>query len=107
MVAGQSLYSDNGEYYLTVQFDGNVVMYRKSDMAVRWNAKTQNSINYAIMQDDGNFVVYDWNNLAKWNSGTVGYPNSYLAVHDDGNLIIYNGKKRLWDIGIDTERKGK
>lgn len=105
MVMGHSLFSDNGKYFLTVQDDGNTVMYRKSDMAVRWNAGTQNSISYAIMQTDGNFVVYDWNNHAKWNSGTAGNPNSFLSVQDDGNLVIYNGAKPLWNIGADIDSR--
>ena len=37
MYAGQSIYSDNGQYMLTMQSDGNLVYYRVVDGAVRWN----------------------------------------------------------------------
>lgn len=34
---GQSIYSDNREYRLVMQEDGNLVYYRIADGAVRWN----------------------------------------------------------------------
>src|SRR4051794_39178303 len=59
MYAGQSIYSDNQQYMLTMQGDGNLVYYRVVDGAVRWNTGTWNLPGgFLVMQGDGNAVTY-------------------------------------------------
>jgi hypothetical protein len=52
MYAGQSIYSDNQQYMLTMQGDGNLVYYRVADGAVRWNTGTWN-LPWRISRDAG------------------------------------------------------
>jgi hypothetical protein len=104
LTSGQSRTSGNGKYALVMQADGNLVMYRTSDMKVRWHTVTAGSSgNWAVMQTDGNFVLYNSSNQPKWHSNTAGNPNSYLVVQDDGNLVIYTSANRsIWNIGADV-----
>ncbi len=97
------LLSPNGQYYLIMQSDGNLVLYRGSDpndnQGVIWHTNTytgQETDSYLAMQDDGNLVVYrgqpgDYSNHV-WNSETNrAQCNYYLSLQDDGNLVIYLG----------------
>lgn len=89
---GSALTSCNGAYGLSMQGDGNLVLYRHPGNAV-WNSGTGGHHGaYAAMQADGNFVVQE-NGLRApdavlWNAGTWQYPESSLEVADDGNLVV-------------------
>ena len=97
--AGQSLASDNSRFVLTMQYDGNLVLYARSPSGERpiWASNTQGvSGARAVMQSDGNFVVYNPNWQPVWASGT-GVWGSYLIVQDDGNLVVYtSGGSPVW-----------
>lgn len=85
--------STNSKYYLTLQSDGNVVLYKgeKALWATMTNGKGTNSI---YVQKDGNFVAYRSDDRAVWASGTNGRGGreTFLIMQDDGNLVLY---KRL------------
>ena len=101
---GQGIYSDDREYVLIMQADGNLVYYRTTDWAVRWHSGTHGRGGYAApMQGDGNFVVYNSGWGALWNSGTQNHPGAYLAAQNDGNLVIYWNGQALWNIGVDPK----
>ena len=123
MYAGQSIYSDNGQYMLTMQNDGNLVYYRVVDGAVRWNTGTSNLPgSFLAMQADGNAVTYydppvlpalkgqpvyykePPARYATWYSATSGNAGAYLKPQDDGNLVVVaaNGQS-LWGIGADPD----
>ncbi|MGF9944630.1 hypothetical protein ABEX44_15410 [Priestia megaterium] len=92
LLPGQSLWSQNGQYALVMQTDGNLVQY-KSGVAL-WASKTNGKkVDFAILQDDGNFVIYGGGG-ALWDTKTHGNKVAYLIVQDDGNIVIYgaNGK---------------
>jgi hypothetical protein len=103
LLPGQSLFSDNGQYQLVMQGDGNLVYYRLPGNGVRFNTQTQgNPGAWSVMQGDGNFVVYTAGGSHLWNAGTNGWPGAYLAAQDDGNLVVYSsGGQALWHIGAD------
>ena len=92
---GQTLNSCDGRFSLTMQTDGNLVLYQ-SGVGALWATGTTGYTGRnlsAFMQTDGNLVVYadPWSNwIPLWNSGTPGYPNSRLQLQNDGNLVIYN-----------------
>ncbi len=91
LLVDQSIQSGNGNHRLTMQSDGNLVLY-SSGKAV-WSTKTTGEIpQCAVMQDDGNFVFYDKSMRAKWASNTRSDANrnSHLIIQNDGNLVIYN-----------------
>jgi hypothetical protein len=90
LVIGESISSDNEKYTMTMQGDGNLVLYRTNDWLPLWASGTDgHAVSQAIMQGDGNFVVYGYN-PPLWASNTDGHPGSYLTVQDDGNAVIYN-----------------
>lgn len=91
LLANQSIQSGNGTYRLTMQSDGNLVLY-SSGKAI-WSSKTcGENPQCAIMQSDGNFVFYNKSMRAKWASNTRADANlnSHLIIQNDGNLVIYN-----------------
>lgn len=92
---GQTLNSCDGRFSLTMQTDGNLVLYQSGGGALwaTWTTGYTGRNLSAFMQTDGNLVVYAdpfWNWIPLWNSGTPGYPNSRLQLQNDGNLVIYN-----------------
>jgi hypothetical protein len=98
---GQAVYSPSQTYYAVMQGDGNFVMYRARDLAVRFATSQFGS--YVAMQTDGNLVEYNSTPTALWNTRTYGYPGAYMAVQDDGNMVVYStGGAPLWNIGADT-----
>lgn len=84
------VYSENGEYYLTFQADGNLVVYYKNSTSPFWASNTVGSGNRAEFQSDGNLVVYDRSNRAVFNTNTNNKNSDRLVVQNDGNLVIYN-----------------
>ena len=90
ILPGGALSSNNGQYRLTYQGDGNLVLYDTLAGTALWSTSTFGTApGYALMQTDGNFVVYDEDGVAQWASTTAGNPGAYLSVNDDGNLVIY------------------
>jgi GH25 family lysozyme M1 (1,4-beta-N-acetylmuramidase) len=83
----------NGRTVLTMQDDGNLVVYR--DGVAVFDTKTQGRGRSASMQEDGNLVVYG-SSAALWDSKTSGHPGARLEVQDDGNVVIYDGGDALW-----------
>ncbi|HLL84782.1 MAG TPA: hypothetical protein VK420_19090 [Longimicrobium sp.] len=90
---GQSVTSCNGRNRLTLNGDGNLVLYR--DGAALWASNTAGTgSNVAVMQGDGNFVVYaPWG--ATWATGTR-LAGSRLEVQDDANMVIFSGGWPVW-----------
>lgn len=87
---GQRLRSNNQLYTLTMQFDGNVVLYNRYCKPI-WATNTGRLITPRefIMQTDGNLVLYDTNGSPKWASNTWNNPGAFLNIQDDGNLVVY------------------
>ncbi len=98
---GEYLISNNGEYELVLQEDGNLVLYRKTSAGMQWlwdnHASAGKAVNECVMQADGNFVVYGYSGFI-WGSMTQGHPGAYLVVQDDGNVVIYDGSRAIWSV---------
>jgi len=91
--ANQGILSPSGRAILTMQSDGNLVMYSISGAtwAAKWASNTQGIAGaWAIMQGDGNFVVYDAQGRPRWASNTNGATNSVIIMQNDGNVVIYD-----------------
>lgn len=94
LAANQSLYSANRSYRLTMQGDGNLVLYSGSQAI--WSTNTMGSgANRAILQSDGNFVVYS-PSRAVWASNSMGSGADRFVVQNDRNLVIYSGTRAVW-----------
>lgn len=91
LAGGDKIYSCNGQSYLNMQTDGNLVLYRASDNYPLWHSGTYNHPgSFAIMQSDGNLVIYEKGvgSNSLWDSGTYSSPGAFLAVQDDLNMVI-------------------
>jgi hypothetical protein len=87
---GQSIQSNNQLHSLTMQEDGNVVLYDRNSQPL-WATNTGGLMTPRefIMQTDGNLVLYSTDGQARWASNTWHNPGAFLDVQDDGNLVVY------------------
>ncbi len=100
--AGQSVQSNDGRFRLSMQSDGNLVLYHQG-VRVLWASNTVGVRNpRLVMQPDGNLVVYDDTNRARWSSNTVGRTGARLVVQDDGNTVMYQGSVAIWSTRTDV-----
>jgi hypothetical protein len=100
LTAGHSLCAPDRTEVLTMQGDGNLVLYRNH--AAAWNSHTRRTAvgGRLLLQTDGNLVLYRPNGSAAWNSRTFGQgPRGLLAVQSDGNVVLYNAGKARWYTG--------
>lgn len=98
ILPGGVIRSDNGQFRLTYQADGNLVLNDARDGTSLWSTATGGSQpGRAFMQADGNFVVYDAAGVARWSSETGDNPGAYLWVRDDGGLAVFRADgQTLW-----------
>ena len=113
LTSNKYLVSDNKAFFLIMQSDGNLVVYKGSgpsdNKGVLWSSGTSGKgESFAIMQSDGNFVVYKGSapappQMPTWNSKTSGKGESFAIMQDDGNFVVYKGsgpsdnKGALWN----------
>jgi hypothetical protein len=92
----QSLVTADGVYHLTLQDDGNLVVYsyktgqRVATWASAWQGAGMRGFKL-IMQSDGNLVLYDKGGKALWASAWqgAGMRGFKLIMQSDGNLVLY------------------
>jgi hypothetical protein len=91
LAAGATIASQSGSYTLSMQGDGNLVLY-DGGFNPLWSSGTASmGSSHLVVQDDGNLVVYrDSDGGVTWSSGTAGTGASTLVVQNDGNLVLYN-----------------
>lgn len=80
------LYSSNMQFRLTMQTDGNLVLYR-SDGVPLWATGTS-AVFRLNNQNDGNLVLYRRNGTPVWSTGTWAHGPSTLVVQNDGNVVL-------------------
>ena len=113
LTSNKYLVSDNKAFFLIMQSDGNLVVYKGSgpsdNKGALWSSGTSGKgESFAIMQSDGNFVVYKGSapappQMPTWNSKTSGKGESFAIMQDDGNFVVYKGsgpsdnKGALWN----------
>ena len=76
---------------LTLQLDGNLVLYKVENNVALWSTGTQGKHARELdMQADGNLVLYNYQIETLWDSQSSGRnANARLVVQDDGNLVVY------------------
>jgi nucleoid-associated protein YgaU len=95
------LTSQNGAYKLTLQEDGNLVLYA-GDQSV-WSTETNGqSVQRAEVQNDGNFVLYTADK-AIWASQTKGAKDVRLTLQDDRNVVLYASSGPAWSSNTHTD----
>jgi hypothetical protein len=98
----QSLWSPNRRVVLTMQDDGNLVVYIGPERQVAWSSRTytQNRGARLVMQGDGNLVMYGPNGVpfaTGTNVAPVDPRGAFLEVQDDGNVVVYTpGRRPIW-----------
>jgi hypothetical protein len=96
---GTDLVAGNGLYKLSLQTDGNLVLYGLYPTRVLWATNNRATVSLTL-QDDGNLVAYDAKNKATWSTGTRGSKATLLRVQSDGNLVLYTADDRaVWATG--------
>ncbi|HZH78264.1 MAG TPA: hypothetical protein VEY88_19705, partial [Archangium sp.] len=92
LFAGQAKYSCDGRFMLTVQTDGNLVLY--GPVGAIWATFTTGAGNRLAMQPDGDLVLYTSDYARRlWSTNTVTYyfaSQNKFAVQNDGNMVVYN-----------------
>ncbi len=95
---GESIWAPSGQFELSCQNDGNLVLYRQGSPL--WSSGTAGSeVRECFMQPDGNLVLYGHGRQPVWASNTPGNPGAFLAVQDDGNVVIYKPVSPVWATG--------
>jgi len=89
---GQSLISEKGSTVLSMQGDGNLVLYHNNKAI--WATNTFIANSSMAFQGDGNLVVYSPTGGVLWATNVGG--GTVLAVQDDSNLVVYNGNIVRW-----------
>jgi len=100
LVVGQIIYSPNMIYSLTLQTDGNLVLYKNGTKALWWSTSNVNvgeKPKSLFFQKDGNLVLYkgvtfdtgsDWSSGRNDSAASLG-TNAFYALQDDGNFVFY------------------
>ncbi|KAJ3381863.1 hypothetical protein HDU80_001672 [Chytriomyces hyalinus] len=89
-----------GDYRVTMQDDGNFVLYRMSDDQPQWDTASPGTYGkYFVYQYDGNVVLYDNTGASLWSTDTSKVPSSDLCIQPDGNFVLYDRKTPVWDSG--------
>ena len=94
------LLSDNGEFKMVMQEDGNLVLYKIDGAEPLWAAGTSGEGNYLRLQGDHHCVVYNADNECVWSTGvhTRGEDPCYVTMQDDGNFVQYDATGApMWD----------
>jgi hypothetical protein len=91
LASGSQLVATNGWYRLTMQADGNLVLFDKANVA-RWSSETNLAgVSRLVMQANGNLqVLRNSDSAVMWQSNTVGSGGNRVAMQTDGNVVIYN-----------------
>lgn len=108
LTAGQQLTSPNGRFRLTLQTDGNLVLYPATGPAL-WSTRTAGSgAVRLVLQPDGNAVLYPATGRAVWSTKTVGTGGVQLRVQDDANVVLYPAAGRaVWSTGTAIQPVGR
>jgi len=100
MYYGHRRVSADGRVMLTMQPDGNLVLYY-FDQAL-WSSGTFGKFSaHATLQTDGNLIIKEPDGSEVFTSGTWGdqYAGAELVVQNDGNLVLYKNGLALWATG--------
>lgn len=109
---GQCMASDSGRFVLSMQTQGNLVLYDSTPNPSPWTVVwvvpgNPMGNNYAVMQTAGNFVLYRHNsngtNTPLWATTSSSPGPGFVWLQDDGNLNVYTA---IWNTGTYPQPPG-
>jgi hypothetical protein len=105
LIVGQSISSQDGQFTLSLQADGDLLLRAQWGEALWTSGTSGQSATRVDMQEDGNLVIYNSTGQSLWYSGTEGNPGASLWVQDDGNLVILapGDTSPLWESGTSLD----
>lgn len=93
LATNQSLTSKNGKHRLTMQGDGNLVLYSNGSSAIwdtgTWRITGVHRPNRAALQGDGSLVLLSPAGSPMWTTGKKPGAGFRLTMQDDRNLVTY------------------
>jgi len=99
---GQTLTSDDGRYYATLQADGNFVVYQNyGHRRAVWSTRTaRKGAVRATMEHHGDFALFDAANNVVWRTKTNG-PYRKFAVTEHGQAMVLT-VRHWWTSGTNN-----
>lgn len=95
--SGRSISSSNGQFTLSMQSDGNLVL--SGNNHVMWYTRTNGNPGAKLsMQSDGNLVIYSAAGKPLWYTSTTGSA-SQLIVQSNGDLQVVASSGVAWNTG--------
>lgn len=92
--AGTSIHSPNGQFWLSLQADGNLVEYGNG--RVLWQTNTRGNTGATLaVRTTGDAVVTSASGQVLWHTGTTGSGNA-LTVTDGGDVQVAAGTVVRW-----------
>lgn len=96
---GERLVSENGEYQLKLQGDGNLVLRDTATKDPLWASDTAgDDATRLTLQGDSNLVLYTDSDDPVWASDTVDSGANELVLEDDGALVLYDDGTAVWSV---------
>ncbi len=96
LAPGESWFSPQQQYMLTLQHDGNIVIRNSQTQAIHWQSGTQGPVSGLVMQSDGNLVLYNQQSPV-WHTYSWGNQGASLSLDDNGRLqILSSGGQEIW-----------
>ncbi len=104
---GDFLVSNNGNFTLIYQTDGNLVLYRQDGTPIWWTGTDGTAPGAVSVTSDGDVVMTDADGNAVWATGTGGHAGASLDLQDSGalQLVDRNGSV-LFDSGSGGGNQG-
>lgn len=91
LTPGESLFSQDNNFELAFQMDGNVVWYQLPSTVLFATNTESSGADLFAMQPDGNLVLYAGSTVL-FETNTDGNPGAYLSLQNDGNLVVYSAQ---------------
>jgi len=90
----QGLRSENGQFNLLLQSDGNLCLYKNGDTFIQCTSTNSKKPTNLQMQEDGNLAMYDAKKNHVWSTdtyrGSDDQKGGKLVLENDGNLVLYS-----------------
>jgi surface antigen len=95
LYSNQYLASENDQFVLMFQNDGNLVLYGNGHSLWQSGTSGQKGARL-VMQTDGNLVMYRADNSVVWQTRTNNRYGAYLLLQADGNLVVRDSGSAYW-----------